>query len=153
MHEQSAVSTAARAHRGRAESILIRRSEAARLAGWSIVTLARRERTDPSIPARVNIGPGANGPFAYRRDEWQAYVDQLPRVAPPRPATPEATAQARALARRSVEKRQARAGSTDRRGVDSRATDEAQAENAPTGSPLDARSASAGQESEAGAAA
>ena len=120
----------------RATSVLIPRREAAALAGWSVPTLDRRERSDPTIPARINVGPGEHGPYAYRRDEWLAYLDRLPRAAARVPSV-ETSARGAALARVAVEKRQRRADSTEYPGAESRATGEARTANAPTISPLE----------------
>ena len=100
MLQECEVSTAARAPERRPEPILIRRAEAARLAGWSIVTLAKRERSDPAIPCRIAVGANGGAPYAYRRSEWLAYLDRLPRAAPSAAATPpEVSAKASELAR------------------------------------------------------
>lgn len=116
-------------------SVLIKRSEAAMLARWSVETLARRERSDPRIPARISVGPGDNGPFAYRRDEWLAYLDQLERAAP----APVARGSSRSCetARRALAKRRARDAAEGASVVQGAAPSSA-GENTPTDTPASA---------------
>lgn len=93
--------------------LLIRRSEAARIAGWSVPTLSRRERSDPGIPQRIATGPGGGPPYGYRLDEWSEYVARLPRATPPAPPTPEASIRAADIARDGVAKRKAKRSVAD----------------------------------------
>jgi hypothetical protein len=92
--------------------VLIKRRQAAELAGWSIATLDRRERTDPNIPPRIAVGATGRGPFAYRYDQWRAYLDAMPTSRPTAP-TPERSQAHVELAHKSAaarrEKRDAKA--------------------------------------------
>ena len=118
---------------------IIRRREAATLAHWSIPTLARRERTDPTIPPRISTGPNGKGPYGYRRGAWLAYLDALPRNRPAATPTPAATAQASALLAKRRQKRSA----AECLGVESKPTAEPAATDTPSECPLDAGSVSA----------
>lgn len=56
---------------------IIPRGEAFAAAGWSRTTGLRREKSDPRIPQRVQIGPGRYG---FVADEWDAYIAGFQRV-------------------------------------------------------------------------
>lgn len=57
---------------------LIPRPRMAGIMGWSIKTVERREKSDPTFPERVVVGRGR---YAYRASDVQRYIDSLP-VAP-----------------------------------------------------------------------
>jgi len=55
---------------------LIKRSKAHRGAAISRTTAWRLERTDPTFPVAVQLGPNN---WAYYEAEWQAWIDARPR--------------------------------------------------------------------------
>lgn len=91
---------------------LLRRKEAAKIAGWSLPTLRRRELSDPTIPPRIGTGPAGGPPWAYWSDGWQRYLDALPAAA----AVPQAMQEAAATARRKLAEKRAATPTTCQHG-------------------------------------
>ena len=89
---------------------IISRKTARQRAGWSDTTLSRREKSDPRIPERINVGPGEHGPFGYDEVEWNAYLASLPRNRPV--PTPEKAANGAALSKIGLAARLAKARNT-----------------------------------------
>lgn len=58
---------------------LIRRSEAFQAMGLSRTTAWRRERSDPTFPPRIKIGPNS---YRYRVKDVQRWIQNLPIATP-----------------------------------------------------------------------
>jgi len=58
---------------------LIRRSDAFRAMGLSRTTAWRRERSDPTFPPRIQIGPNS---YRYRVSDVQRWMQSLPIARP-----------------------------------------------------------------------
>jgi len=92
MADTGTIQDAAPARRRRMPATRIyKRSIAAALAGYTVRTLDRRERTDPNIPKRVALGPGGGPPYGYVATEWDAYLANLQRVERPEQEQQEVT--------------------------------------------------------------
>lgn len=83
---------------------IISRREAFEAASWSLATGKRREKSDPTMPAKVTIGPHRYG---YRLDEWESYLAAMPRVAADAVSTHPVTVMAKEAAAASVASRRA----------------------------------------------
>jgi predicted DNA-binding transcriptional regulator AlpA len=56
--------------------VFVKRPKAHRGAGFSDSTAWRLARSDPSFPQAIQLGPNS---WAYRLDEWNAWLASRPR--------------------------------------------------------------------------
>ena len=117
--------------------VLIKRSEAARLAAWSIATLERRERDDPRIPARIAVGATGGKPYAYRYHEWVEYLAGLPESRPTATPDPVLSKTQSDLARKAAAARRAARDAAEGRGDEPPGKNAPAARNAPSIRPLE----------------
>jgi hypothetical protein len=116
--------------------VLIKRSVAAQMAGWSLATLKRRERLDPRIPVKIAVGMTGGQPYAYRYDEWISYLAGFPASpASPTPDPDRSLTQAE-VARQAAAARRAARDAAEGRGDALPGKNAPAAQNAPSIRPL-----------------